>query len=300
MKKRTIFITGATGNVGREVIRFLSSMDNEDRIIAGVRNLSEAENKIPESQGLIYRVFDFEDSQTFVRALEDVDILFLLRPPHLSDVRKFFKPLLLSARDQGIKKIVFLSVQGAERSKVIPHNKIESLIKSMGFRYIFVRPGYFMQNLITSLLPEIKNHQSITLPSGDAKFNWIDVKDIGEVSAVLLDSFDTYQNNAFIITGQENKNFQEVTEEMTRILGFTIVFRSINPISFFFRKKKEGMTTGYALVMTLLHFLPRVQPEPDISSDFFQLTKKKPILLRDFIYREKDAFVSTKSREEFS
>jgi hypothetical protein len=40
-----------------------------------------------------------------------------------------------------------------------------------------------MQNLTTALLPEIKKHQSITLPSGKGVFNWIDVKNIAEAIA---------------------------------------------------------------------------------------------------------------------
>jgi hypothetical protein len=53
--------------------------------------------------------------------LKNIDVLFLLRPPHISEVETYFNPLLQSAKENNIKKIVFLSVQGAEKSKIIPH-----------------------------------------------------------------------------------------------------------------------------------------------------------------------------------
>jgi len=63
-----------------------------------------------------------------------------------------------------VNQVVFLSVQGAEKSKVIPHNRIESLIIEYGMEYIFLRPGYFMQNLTTTLLPDIIKRRQIFLP----------------------------------------------------------------------------------------------------------------------------------------
>lgn len=285
---KRILITGATGNIGTEVVHYLYELENEAEIIVAVRNIKSAKNKFPNCPKLVFRTFDFEEQNSFNGAFKDIDILFLLRPPHISEVDKYFQPLLKSAKKNGIEKVVFLSVQGAEKSKVIPHNKIERLIKSNDFKYIFVRPSYFMQNLTTTLLPEILENQTITLPSGQAKFNWIDVKNIGQVSAVLIKSFDKYQNSAYEITGTENKNFQEVTEIMTEITGTKFRFKSINPISFYFKKRKSGVQSGFAIVMTILHFLPRLQREPEISDNYFKLTGNKTTTLKEFINREKE------------
>ena len=285
---KRILITGATGNIGTEVVQYLYKLENESEIIVAVRNIESAKNKFPNYPKLDFRTFDFEEQNSFNGAFKDIDVLFLLRPPHISEVDKYFQPLLESAKKNGIEKVVFLSVQGAEKSKVIPHNKIERLIKSNDFKYIFVRPSYFMQNLTTTLLPEILENQTITLPSGQAKFNWIDVINIGEVSAVLIKSFDKYQNSAYEITGTENKNFKEVTEIMTEITGTNFRFKTINPISFYFKKRKSGVQSGFAIVMTILHFLPRFQKEPEISDNFFKLTGMKTTTLKEFISREKE------------
>ncbi len=292
---KRILVTGATGNIGSEVIHYLSELNTEHKIIAGVRSIDRAEQQFSSYPNLSFRRFDFENADTFSAAFDAIDILFLLRPPHISEIEKFFRPLLESAKANGIRDVVFLSVQGAEKSKVIPHNKIERLIQELGLNSIFVRPSYFMQNLTTTLLPEIVERNTITLPSGKAKFNWIDVKNIGEATSKLILEFENYQNSSYVITGVENLNFKEVAELMTEVTGKKIKYRSVNPISFYFKKKKEGIQSGFAIVMTILHFLPRFQSEPAISDNYKMLTAKNPTTLRAFITREKSKLINANS-----
>lgn len=287
---RKILITGATGNVGYEVISFLFKLKTDKTIVAGVRSTKRAKTKLAEFPELEYTDFDFENQDTFDSALKDIDTVFLLRPPHISDVNKYFNPLIDSIKDHGIKKIVFLSVQGAEKSKIIPHHKIEQLILDNGLNYVFLRPGYFMQNLTTTLLDDIKNKNKIFLPAGKAKFNWIDVKNIAEVSAIILDNFDDFTNQIFEITGTENKDFGEVAQELSQVLGREIEFDNPNLLKFYFTKKKQGLERGLILVMIMLHFLPRFQKDPEISNCYHKLTGKESTSLMEFIKREKGLF----------
>jgi len=285
-----ILITGATGNVGFEVIRFLTKLDTAHKVIAGVRNIDQAKKVLKGFPSLDYVLFDFEDFSTFNDALKGIDRIFLLRPPHIADIDKYFKPLLSKIKAKNIKEIIFLSVQGAEKSKIIPHNKIERLIIENGFNFIFLRPSYFMQNLTTTLINDIQNKREIILPSGQAKFNWIDIENIGEAAAILLDEFDDYKNQAFEITGLENESFTKVTELINNIIEKPIKYRNVNPLKFYNIKKHEGMVKGMIIVMTLLHFLPRFQIEPRISDFYQRLTGKKPTDLNTFINREKKQF----------
>ena len=285
---KRILITGATGNIGLEVVHYLRKISANSEILAAVRDIEKAKKIFKKHPLLHYRKFDFENNRTFPKAFDQVDILFLMRPPHISNVEEVFRPLLHAAKKYGINKVIFISVHGVEKSKVIPHNQIEQLVKTLQFDYIFVRPSYFMQNLTTTLLPEILKKRSITLPSGKAKFNWIDVRNVGEASVHLLEHFEKNQNKVFEITGSENKNFGEVVNLLTKITGQQIRFKSINPISFYFKKKKEGAKSGFALVVTILHFLPRLQAEPKISDHYQKLTGKVPTTLAEFIEREKE------------
>ena len=104
---KRILVTGATGNVGSEVIHYLFELNKNSEIVAAVRDIDSAKNNFLRFSDLIYRHFDFEDESSFNSAFRNINILFLLRPPHISDVEKFFKPLLKAAKKQKIEKIVF-------------------------------------------------------------------------------------------------------------------------------------------------------------------------------------------------
>lgn len=287
-----VLVTGATGNIGKEVVHFLSKY-SKLHIKAGVRDVGQSQRLFETEYNIAYSHFDFENKTTFKRVFVGVDILFLLRPPHITDIQQVFAPLLKEAKNAGVAKVVFLSVQGAEKSKVIPHNKIEGLIRALGFDYIFVRPSYFMQNLTTTLLAEIKNNNQITLPSGRGEFNWIDTEDIGKFIAKIISEFDQYKNQAFEVTGIENLNFYQISELLTESLGRRITFKSMNPLSFYLRKKREGMSHDFAIVMTILHFLPRVQSSPNKSANFEEIVGEQPQNLRAFIEKNKSLFLTS-------
>lgn len=287
---KRILITCATGNTGFETIRFLSENNASNKIISGVRNIERAKNKFSGFPNLQFVEFDFENENTFDKALSDVDTVFLLRPPHISDIKKYFAPLIEKMKEKQVSEVVFLSVQEAEKSTIIPHNKIERLIAEAGLSYIFLRPGYFMQNLTTTLLNDIQTKREIILPAGKAKFNWVDVNNIGEVAALLLLRFEKYKNRAIELTGYENADFYEVVNLLNETAGTEIRYKNVNPLKFYRIKKKEGMKPGMIMVMTLLHFVRRFQKEPRISGFYERLTGKKPTMLKEFFEREKTFF----------
>ena len=276
-------ITGATGNVGRAVIENLLQKE-QVQICAGVRHIKKGQ--FPERVEQV--LFDFEDPAAFATAIKDVDVLFLLRPPHLSNV-KIFKPLIKVAATRKIH-IVFLSVQGVEKSSVIPHHKIEKMIIESGLAYTFLRPSYFMQNLNTTLLKDIKEKNRIFIPAGKAKFNWIDVNDIGAAASEVINHIKNHQHKIYTITGSANIGFEAVAAMISEATGKKINYKSPNLINFFFTKKHQNVPVPMILVMIMLHFLPRYLKEPEISDDFKILTGENPGSLKAFINKNKSSY----------
>lgn len=265
-----ILITGATGNVGKEVVQSLVALNQKDRILAGVRNPGKVRTQFDSEVELV--PFDFEDDNTFLPALEACDILFLLRPPQLADVQRYFVPILEAAKSSGIKHIVFLSVQGVEQSTFIPHYKIERLIVKSGIPYTFLRPAYFMQNFTTTLQKDIVENRLIYLPAGKARFTIIDTKDVGAVCAAVLTIPGEHINKSYDLTNTEKLSFEDMAMKICHVLGYPVRFVSPSLLAFFIRKRKENVPVGFILVMILLHYFPRFKKEPDITDCVKSLT----------------------------
>ena len=257
------------------------------RIIAAANNISRAKEQLTGFLSLEYRKLDFADPGTFQDALKDVDTVFLLRPPQLADVPKYFEPFVDAMLAKDIREIVFLSVQGVENQKGIPHHKIEKLILDKGLEYAFLRPSYFMQNLSTTLIHEIRTANKIFIPSGKLKFTWVDARDIGLVGAHVLNDFQNFRNKAYEITGSEELNFSEVAAMLSQVTGREISYESPNLMKFFREKRKLGIPKMMVFVMIMLHFLPRFSKKTHgLTNTVLTLTGRPPGTLKEFMERE--------------
>lgn len=277
-----VLITGATGNVGTAVLAALQNMDHALDVYAGVRNLDADKIKLAQYKTKFLQ-FDFTDISTYSTALGGCDVLFLLRPPQISEVKKYFQPMLETCVAQGVQHIVFLSVQGVESSSIIPHHKIEKLIVDSKIPYTFLRPAYFMQNFTTTLRDELVQKKQIFLPAGNAKFTLIDVCDIGVVAAKVLTNSTLHTNKSYELTNKEKLTFAEMAAKLSSVLGVKIQFISPNLIRFFLTKRKEKMPVMLILVMIMLHYFPRFQKEPAITDWVEKITGREAITFAQFI-----------------
>lgn len=282
-----ILISGATGNVGVEVIRAFPGQRQETEVLAAVRNPARFPDELKIHVDDVLR-FDIEDSDTFDTALKGIDTLFLLRPPQVSDAKKYFKPLIEAAQRAEIQHIVFLSVQGADSNSVIPHHKIEQIILQSGIPYTFLRPAYFFQNYLGNLHKDLVERNEIFLPAGKAKFTLIDTRDIGAVAAEVMLHPQKHDFKAYDLTNDELLNFGEMAQILSQHLNRQIRYRSPNLLKFFLRKKNEGVPIPFILVMIMLHYLPRFSKPPLRSEYVRRITGRNPISFAEFVkdYRE--------------
>jgi len=257
MENKNILVTGASGNIGYETIRGLWEIKTPHNIFAADYKPENAQKVLAHFGGLQYRKLDFAHAGDFDKALEGIDIVFLLRPPQLADIPRYFAPFVEAMKRHKISKVVFLSVQGVESQSLIPHHKLEKLLVEQQMEYVFLRPSYFMQNLTTTLLHEIKTMNKIFIPSGPLKFNWVDARDIGLVAAHVLTDFDRFSMKPLEVTGSEFIGFKEVAQLLSQKLNREIRYESPNLMQFFRAKRKMGVSKAMIFVMIMLHYLPR-------------------------------------------
>lgn len=286
IKKKNVLITGATGNVGSEVINALQKINHSLNIIAGVRNVEEESKKLIDYNLGVVK-FDFTDASTYAFALQDCDILFLLRPPQISDTQKYFKPLIEVAKACKVKHIIFLSVQGVEKSNIIPHHKIEKLILDSNIPFTFLRPAYFMQNFTTTLNSDLIQKKRIFLPAGNAKFTLVDVRDVGAVAAKIIVNTDMYTNQAYELTCNEALTFAEMAKKISDEIGEKVTFVSPNLLRFYVEKRKEKVAAMFILVLIMLHYFPRFQKQSATTSCVKDITGFEPLSFNQFLQDSK-------------
>ncbi len=273
----SILVTGAPGNVGTEVVK---SLAGKVPFRVGAYRADRARQTLGGDAEYVH--FDFLDPATFAPTFTGIKKMFLVRPPALANVQREIAPALRAAKQMGVEQIVFLSIQGVEQNRRVPHYKIEKLILELGFTYTFLRAGFFMQNLSTTHRAEIRDQNEIALPVGKAKTSFIDARDIGAAAAcALLES--GHENKRYTLTGSEALNYDQVAEIMSSVLGRHIRYTHPSIIQFLVRQMRAGAKPGFAILMAGLYTLTRFGNAKDVSPEVAQVLGRPPILFRQFV-----------------
>jgi uncharacterized protein YbjT (DUF2867 family) len=276
---KPILITGATGNVGGQIVKLLHEQGLPVR--AAVISEADAAN-LPAP--VEWCTFDFTDPATYGPTFENVETMFLMRPPHISDIDRDMKPAMQYAAEHGVKHMVFLSLLGAEKNKFVPHAKVEKLLLTgeVDKDYTLLRCGFFMQNLTTTHLADIRDQNDIFIPAGRGKTAFIDARDIAAV-AVLTLTQPGHENKAYPLTGSETLGYHESAALMTEILGRPIRYSSPSPIRFAWRKWREGLPLPFVGVVSAIYLTTRFGLAQTITPHTADLLGRPPITLRQFI-----------------
>ncbi len=273
-----ILVIGATGNVGREVVKSLHALGYNARAAA----LNEEHfAQVPEEAAETV-LFDFAKPETFAPAFAGVKKLFLMRPPAISDIETYIKPVIDYAAENGVEQIAFLSLIGVEKKSYVPHYKVEQFMKESGVPYTFLRAGFFMQNLDTTHRADIVEHDDIFIPAGDAKTAFVDVRDLGAVAAHVLTT-PGHEDQAYDLTGNEALTYYEVADIFTEVLGRKITYSSPSLLRFAWRMKEQGHPWGYVVVMAGLYLSTRRGSAEAIADDVQELLGRDPIAMRQYV-----------------
>ncbi len=280
-------ITGGTGNIGKYVIEELLK-DNKNVKVA-VRNIEQAE-KIFKDKEVELVTFDFLDNSTFDYALEGVKAIFLMRPPNLANPKSDMLPFLETIKRKDIKKIVFVSLLGVEKNPIVPHRKIEDMIKRLGITYVFLRPSFFMQNLNTNHKEEIKERDELFIPAGKSKTSFIDTRDIAKVATITLVE-DKYKNQGITLTGKTAIDYYEVADIMSRVLGRKIEYKNPGLLKFRKERIKRGTPKEFANVMMFLYLMTKLGTAESITDDLEKITGEEAISFERYVIDHKGCWM---------
>jgi len=278
---KTFLVTGATGTVGRHVVRSL--VDRGCRVLAasrfptsGVR--ASLQNDVP---GVSTVALDFEAPQTYGKAFGGVHALFLVRPPSVTRVWASIFPALDAAASAGVRHVVFLSIQGAESNPLVPHRWIEWKLASMDVVSTVLRPSFFMQNLATTHRSELKQQSRIVVPAGGGRTAFIDARDIAEVAARVLTG-RRLAGRAYELTGAEALSYHEVARILTRVLGRPVAYANPSLAAFVRHARAHGRPWPLVLVMSGIYLSVRFGLAARTTSEVAELLGRPPRTFREF------------------
>ena len=243
-----VLVTGASGNVGREVVRALRARGVPVRAAASSLSSGAEPGSDIETVKL-----DLRDPATFAGAVQGCSALFLLRPPAIADTKSTLNPFIDAARAGGIGPVVFLSVAGAEKNKIVPHHAVEAHLISRGGDFTLLRPGFFAQNFGDAYRRDLVEDNRIYVPAGSGLVTFVDARDLGEVAALALVEPERHRGAAYTLTGPEAVSFVEAARIFTDALSRSIRYQPASVVGYALHLHRRGLPWGQIAVQTILH-----------------------------------------------
>jgi uncharacterized protein YbjT (DUF2867 family) len=246
--KEGILVFGALGRMGSAVIKNLP----EDTLIRAA-DLS-LDGDYPSNVEAV--VFDMNQQPAdYASLFAGINRMFLLWPPGTS-VKEVMPPLIEAAVDHGVKQVVFLSILGADKLRVVPHRSVEQMLEGSGMDWVFLRSAYFMQNLSGIHAPEIRERDEIFLPAGGGEIGLVDVRDVAEVAAKAL--LEGHKNKAYSLTGPTALTFSEIADVFSDVLGRKITYANPGVLRFQREMRQRDVPGGLAAFMVIEYLMTKL------------------------------------------
>ena len=221
-----ILVTGATGTVGTELVKALTSRGEHVRVM--VRDPDKATSTL--GRGVEVVQGDFGNPETFDAALRDVEKVFLLSPPSPQMGEQHGK-FVESAKQAGVQRIVRLSFLPADPNSPLAmgrwHGEGDQHVIDSGIAHTILRPAYFMQNQLMAA-GTIASQGAIYGMLGDGKVGHIDTRDVAEVAATILTG-EGHEGKIYPLTGPESLSMTEVAARLSAALGREVKYVNVAP-----------------------------------------------------------------------
>lgn len=279
-----IVVTGATGNVGRPLVRALAAAG--EQVTAVSRGV--AAGGLPD--GVRHRRADLTDPESLRPVLDGAEGLFLHdggagaglpRPREILDV----------AKAGGVRRVVLLSSIGvATRPQSASHGgtmrAVEEAVRESGMDWTVLRPGGFDSNAY-AWAETVRADRTVVAPFGEVGLPTVDPDDIAEVAAAALRQ-DGHAGQVYELTGPALVTPRQQAEAIGEALG--------EPVRFVEQSREEARARMLdfmpeAVVETTLDALGEPTPaEQRISPDIERVLGRAPRTFADWVRRNIAAF----------
>ncbi|NPB08613.1 MAG: complex I NDUFA9 subunit family protein [Aquificae bacterium] len=224
-----VFVTGATGFVGRYVVRELLSRGHE--VHCGVRSTEKLRSLFGEevkgyevnfdSVESLYEVLNFVRPEAVIHL---IGILFELPSKGITFERvhhAYTRNLVEASRRAGVEKFVFMSALGTHDRAPSRYHRTkraaEKEVISSGLRYTVFRPSLILgpeQRLFSDLYGITKYLPVVALPDfGRYRFQPVDVRDVACAFATSLEKKET-DGKIYELCGTKAVSFRELLTDI--------------------------------------------------------------------------------------
>lgn len=279
-----IVVTGATGQLGRQIVEGLAGRLPFAEIGISVRDPEKAQDL--ERKGIRVCKADFTGSASLDEAFEGAEQVLII------SVNKFGEEAvrqhgiaIQAAKRAGAKRILYTSHQGASPSSAfVPardHAATEELLQASGVPYVSLRNGFYAESALFQL-GEIERAARIVLPN-DGPVSWTARADLAAAAVAALTRPELFDGVSPPLTGSEALDFSDIALLSSELLGRNIVRQTISDGEYREALVSHGLPEVMADGLGSLYKASRAREFAIVDPTLKNLLGHSPTTMRDIL-----------------
>ncbi|TQS46222.1 SDR family oxidoreductase [Cryptosporangium phraense] len=222
-----IVVTGATGQLGRLVVRNLLDLVAADQIAVLVRDPARATH--PAEHGIEVRVADHDVPASLADAFQAGDRVLLISGNQFGARRAQHDAVIDAAKAADVTLLAYTSILGGPDTRFVvadDHHATERAIEGSGLPFSFLRNGWYTENY-TAQLPTVLEHGAVVgTAAPGSRLATATRNDYAAAAAAVL-AGNGHENTVYELSGDEAWSLHEYATEVSRQSGQDITYRQI-------------------------------------------------------------------------
>ena len=226
-----IVVTGASGQLGRLVIKSLLAKVPASQIVAAVRNPASVSDLI--ALGVQVRQTDYSTPASLEAAFQGAEKVLLISSSEVGQRGAQHKNVIDAAKKAGVSLLAYTSLLHADTSPLFlagEHKETEVYLEQSGIPFVLLRNGWYTENYLASISPALQ-HGAYIGSAGEGRIASAARTDYAEAAAVVLTT-SGQAGKVYELAGDDSYTLAEFTAELSRQAGKQIPYVNLPEIEF--------------------------------------------------------------------
>jgi NAD(P)H dehydrogenase (quinone) len=222
-----IIVTGASGQLGTQVMHELLRRVPANRLVAAVRSPERVSNLA--QLGVTIRRCDYDQPETIASVLADAERVLLISSNDFVRSVDQHSAVVDAAQRAGVKLLAYTSLAHADTSTLkaaIPHKYTEPIIRESGVPFTLLRNNLYTEHF-ASAIRQAAETGILVGSTGDGRIASATRADYAAAAAEVLVS-EGHENKLYELSGEVAWSLKDLAAELSGASGKAVDYRQLS------------------------------------------------------------------------